>query len=132
MPKTVTKAETGALAGFGTLGLLSLGTLLASLVPAFPESHEKIIVSHGYNEYEALKYSPGDPHLEYVNPDAPKGGEISIAAIGTFDSMNPYATGKGTWGMLSTIGYEDMMVPTSDEVGSMYCLLCETLEYPED
>ena len=45
--------------------------------------------------------------------------------------MNPYATGKGSWGALSTIGYEDIMETTSDEVGSYYCLLCETIEYPE-
>lgn len=132
MPRTALRTKTRFDLSLVTLGLVSLGALFTSLAPALSDSHETIIVSHGYNEYEELKYSPDDPHLDYVNPQAPKGGEISIAAIGTFDSMNPYATGKGTWGALSTIGYEDMMVPTSDEVGSMYCLLCETLEYPED
>ncbi len=111
-------------------GFASAAALLAS-APVFGESHETIIVSHGYNEYEDLKYSPDDAHLGYVNPDAPLGGEISLAAIGTFDSMNPYATGIGTAGSLSTTMYEDMMITTADEVGSYYCLLCETLEYPE-
>lgn len=110
--------------GFGVLGLASafgLGSALA----------EEVTVSHGYNEYDELKYSPSDPHLDYVNPDAPLGGEMSLAVIGTFDSMNPYATGIGSPGALSSSIYEDMMVTTSDEVGSSYCLLCETLEYPE-
>ncbi|NNE87926.1 MAG: ABC transporter substrate-binding protein [Silicimonas sp.] len=114
-----------------TFGVLSIGAFFIGAGHAWSESHENIIVSHGYNEYDELKYSPGDPHLEYVNPNAPVGGEISLPAIGTFDSMNPYATGIGNWGMFSTIGYEDMMVGTSDEVGSIYCLLCETIEYPE-
>ena len=80
------------------LGLLGLASLLALPGQARGESHEKIIISHGYNEYDELKYSPEDTHLEYVNPDAPTGGEISIAVIGTFDSMNPYATGIGSPG----------------------------------
>ena len=110
---------------------------LVGMVWLFPaqvslaDDSEKIIVSHGFNEYDELKYAPDDPHLDYVNPYAPLGGEISISTIGTFDSMNPYATGRGSWGLLSTIGYEDIMVTTSDEVGSYYCLLCETIEYPE-
>lgn len=115
----------------GAVLFLSTIALLASLKLAQAESHEKIIISYGYNEFDELKYSPDDPHLDYVNPNAPVGGELSVSAIGTFDSMNPYATGIGNWGRFSTIGYEDMMQATSDEVGSMYCVLCETLEYPE-
>ena len=111
------------------LGVLGLGALFAG--PVLSESHEKIIVAYGYNEYGELKYSPDSPHLDYVNPDAPLGGEISLSTIGTFDSMNPYATGIGSWGALATIGYEDIMQTNSDEVGSYYCVLCETLEYPE-
>ncbi|MXQ08483.1 ABC transporter substrate-binding protein [Alphaproteobacteria bacterium GH1-50] len=110
---------------------LAIGALAASAGLARGESHETIIESHGYNYYAELKYGPDIEHLDYVNPDAPVGGEIALALDGTFDSMNPYATSKGSWGALSTIGYEDIMVPTSDEVGSMYCLLCTTIEYPE-
>lgn len=112
-------------------GILGLATALAIPGMVEAESHETIIVSHGYNEYDELKYSPDDAHLDYVNPDAPTGGDFSIAVIGTFDSMNPFATGIGTPGALSTVMYEDMMIPTADEVGSLYCLLCTTLEYPE-
>ncbi len=113
------------------IGALALGASLAFPGIAKSEGHETIIVSHGYNEYDELKYAADAPHLDYVNPDAPTGGEFSIAVIGTFDSMNPYATGIGSPGALSTTMYEDMMVTTADEVGSYYCLLCTTLEYPE-
>ncbi|MEM1389335.1 MAG: extracellular solute-binding protein [Pseudomonadota bacterium] len=112
------------------LALLPLGVVLATTAIATAED-ETIIVSHGYNEYEELKYPIDAVHLDYVNAEAPKGGEVSIATIGTFDSMNPYATLSGTGGLLSTIGYQDIMAATSDEIGSSYCLLCETIEYPE-
>ncbi len=112
------------------LGLAGMAWLLSAQAAPADEA-ERIIVSHGFNEYDELKYAPDDPHLAYVNPDAPLGGEISIASIGTFDSMNPYATGRGSWGALATVGYEDLMETTADEIGSYYCLLCETIEYPE-
>ncbi|MDA8585673.1 extracellular solute-binding protein [Rhodobacteraceae bacterium] len=130
MSPTITRTATWPDLRLMTFGFACIGTLLAN-APAFGESHETIIVSHGYNEYEALKYSPADAHLDYVNPDAPTGGDFSLATIGTFDSMNPYSTGVGTPGALSSVMYQDMMIPSLDEVGSTYCLLCETLEYPE-
>lgn len=112
-------------------GVLSIGALMFGTNSAWPDSHEKIIISHGYNEYDELKYSPDDPHLEYVNPNAPLGGEMSLALIGTFDSMNAFATLVGSPAAMSTSMYQDMMITTADEIGSYYCLLCETLEYPE-
>jgi len=38
----------------------------------------------------APKYGPTFPHFDYVNPNAPKGGSVNMAATGTFDSFNPY------------------------------------------
>ena len=35
-------------------------------------------------------YPPDFTHFDYVNPDAPKGGSLVMAAIGSFDSLNPY------------------------------------------
>ena len=98
---------------------------------ALADSHETIITSHGFSNFGELAYPADFTQLDYVNPDAPKGGEIAIWAQGTFDSMNPFATQRGTPGRLSSIPYERVMTATADEVGSAYCLLCETIEYPE-
>ncbi len=111
--------------------LIGVGALFAG-AEVFAESHETVIESHGYNDYDELKYGPDFEHLDYVNPDAPIGGELSISTIGTFDSMNPVATLSGRPGALSSVMYEAILTTNSDEVGSYYCLLCETLEYPED
>ena len=91
---------------------------------------ENIITSHGFSTFGELKYQADFKHLDYVNPDAPKGGEISTWARGTFDTFNPYAA-KGVPAAMATIGYESMMEGTADEVSADYCLLCESLEYPE-
>ncbi len=97
---------------------------------------EKTIKSHGYSFYGDLTYPADYPYFGYVNPDAPKGGEISIATLGTFDSMNPY-TRKGRGGALSTVMYESLLgegvnaATPADVYAEYYCLLCESLEYDE-
>ncbi len=92
---------------------------------------EAITKTHGFNFFGELKYPADYKHLDYVNPDAPKGGEISIWTMGTFDSFNPY-TRKGRAGALASSPFESLLEGTSDEVGTSYGLLAETLEYPED
>lgn len=101
---------------------------VALMLAALPLRAE-VLVSHGISPFEDLKYPAGFPHLDYVNPDAPKGGEIAIWAFGGFDSMNPYSI-KGRAGGLSSIFYESLMEGVADEVGSAYCLICESIEYP--
>ena len=91
----------------------------------------KTIKSHGFNFFGELNYSKDFPYLNYVNKDAPKGGEISIWSMGTFDSMNPYSR-KGRAGALASAPFESLLEGTADEVGSLYGLLAETIEYPED
>lgn len=92
---------------------------------------EAITKTHGFNFFGELKYPADYKHLDYVNPDAPKGGEISIWTMGTFDSFNPY-TRKGRAGALASAPFESLLEGTSDEVGTSYGLLAETLEYPKD
>jgi microcin C transport system substrate-binding protein len=92
---------------------------------------EAITKTHGFNFFGELTYPVDYKHLDYVNPDAPKGGEISIWTMGTFDSFNPY-TRKGRAGALASAPFESLLDGTSDEVGTSYGLLAETLEYPED
>ena len=94
-------------------------------------SMQEVIVSHGISKFGNLKYPADFKHFDYVNPNAPKGGEISIATYGNFDSMNPYSR-KGNAGGLSSIFFESLLVGTADEVSSEYGLIAETIEYPID
>jgi microcin C transport system substrate-binding protein len=95
-----------------------------------PAAEGETIVSHGYNFFGDLKYPADFARLDYVNPDAPKGGEISEWAGGTFDSFNPY-TLAGNPAALASIGHESLMTATADDPTSLYCLICSTVEYPE-
>jgi microcin C transport system substrate-binding protein len=97
-----------------------------------------MIAAHGYSYYGDLSYPSDFTAYSYVNPDAPVGGEISEWAPGTFDSMNPY-TRRGRAGRYSHAIYESLLetgapfgdAAPADVYGEYYCLLCESLEYPE-
>ena len=106
--------------------LLSIsGSLLVT------RSFAETVTSHGISTFGELKYEADFQHLEYVNPNAPKGGEMSIWGFGSFDSMHPYST-KGRAGRLSSIFFETLLEGTADEPDSAYGLLASSMEYPED
>lgn len=93
---------------------------------------EDTIISHGFSTYGDLKYGPDFEHLDYVNPDAPKGGEYTDWTIGSFDSMHPYTVeGRASY-VFSDFAFESLMVAVADEPDALYGLIAETIEYPED
>lgn len=116
----------------GALALAMAATMLRAESHSDMTKADAIIKSHGFNYYGELAYPEGFDQMNYVNPDAPKGGSFAIDASGTFDSMNPYSR-KGRAGALSSIMYESLLDPSApaDEYGTEYCLLCESLEYDE-
>ncbi|WP_170754464.1 extracellular solute-binding protein [Ruegeria lacuscaerulensis] len=97
---------------------------------AVSAAEENVMRSHGYSYFGNLDYPADYPHLGYVNPEAPKGGELSLAGSGTFDSLNPYSR-KGRAGALTTLQYDSLIDSTSDSVGQYYGLLAESMEYDE-
>lgn len=113
--------------------LLSAAALLTSAVTARSADEADVITSHGYSFYGDLDYPADFTHFDYVNPEAPKGGELAISFIGTLDSMNPYS-GKGRAHAFSVYPYESLLADAApaDKYGQSYCLLCKSVEYPED
>jgi microcin C transport system substrate-binding protein len=98
--------------------------------PAAPQP--KTTTAHAISMHGDLKYGPGFKHFEYVNPEAPKGGDVKLAAIGTFDSLNPFILkGVPAAGMLA-LTFETLMVGSQDEPFSEYGLIAESIEVPAD
>ena len=117
--------------------MLTASALVLMAGAAMLRAEDKIIQSHGYSFFGDLTYPADYERFSYVNPDAPKGGEISLAVVGTFDSMHPY-TRKGRAGALSSMMYESLLgdAPTgvpapADVYSEYYGLLAERLEYDE-
>ena len=78
-----------------------------------------------------LKYGAGFEHFDYVRPDAPKGGELRRALTGTFDSLNPFIV-KGVRAAGRHLAFESLLRRSWDEPFSLYGLVAESVEAPDD
>lgn len=80
------------------------------------------------------RYAADFKHFDYVNPDAPKGGEARFGVEGTFDSTNVLLGLKGTPTAAVALAYETLATPSLDEadISASYPLLAEAVRYPED
>lgn len=92
---------------------------------------EKIIRTHGISYFGDLALPADFTHLPYVNPDAPKGGELSQHQIGGYNSFNPYTFRGRATAILARLGADTLLTDVGDDVLAKDCLLCETIEYPE-
>ncbi len=113
--------------------LKTAATAILLLGLSFPATAEdvKTIKSHGLSLAGPLKYGPDYTHLEYANPDAPKGGSIRLSAEGGFDNLNPYiARGQSASGVGLT--FETLMSQSYDDPSAEYGLIAESVEVAED
>ncbi|MCH2165134.1 MAG: extracellular solute-binding protein [Marinovum sp.] len=107
--------------------LLAGATLLWAAGAAYSET----TVAHGVSTFGDLKYDADFPHWDYVNPDAPKGGQFTTWAFGTFDSLTPYIL-KGNSAAGAGLFYDTLMTGNLEEPDASYGLVAESIEYPED
>ncbi|PLX38741.1 MAG: hypothetical protein C0606_07500 [Hyphomicrobiales bacterium] len=73
------------------------------------------------------------PHFRYVNPQAPKGGEVRLSTTGAFDSFNPILPKGDSAPGLGHV-FETLMKRAYDEadISAMYGLIAEAIQYPDD
>jgi len=70
-------------------------------------------------------------HFPWVNPDAPKGGEMVRWALGAFDSFNPFII-RGTASVGSTLIYDTLLKESTDEASTEYPYLAQWIDLPAD
>ncbi len=103
--------------------------LLAASKPAAAPGR----ISHGVAMHGAPALPPDFAHLPYADPRAPKGGRLSIAFQGTFDSLNPYnlKSGSAAQGLAGNV-YQSLMVRSLDEPFTLYGLVAQSIETDDD
>ncbi len=107
----------------------SLSLLAGLLLLAQPAEAEPV---HGIAMHGEPVHAKGFHHFPYVNPDAPKGGKLVLGAQGTFDSLNPFIIKGVTPASLREYVYEGLLGRSGDEPFSLYGLIAESVEVPED
>ena len=76
----------------------------------FCQANENSIISSNFSLRDTPKYGKGFTHFDYVNPNAPKGGSVTLSTTGTFDSFNRYAQ-RGDSAQGSEQLYDTLMTP---------------------
>jgi microcin C transport system substrate-binding protein len=116
------------------LGSLSpwFAATLAVILPMLPlRADQAPEPRHGASMYGELKYGPDFTHFDYTNPDAPKGGTLTLSAIGGFDNLNQFIL-KGNNAEGLGLLYDTLTVGDLDEPFSEYGLVAQSIEMPED
>jgi len=116
------KKDLCKVASVGVLALIWAGTAAT----AWAQDAMYGVAMHG-----APKYAADFSHVDYVNPDAPKGGDLRLAAAGTFDSLNAYII-KGVPAPGIGMIYQTLLTNTDDEAFSEYGQVAATIEMPDD
>jgi microcin C transport system substrate-binding protein len=109
--------------------LLSFVLVNLLTVPARPQDEPQH--RHAVSLIGTPKYPAHFQHFDYVNPDAPKGGVVRLADIGSFDSLNPILY-KGEAAAGLGLIYETLMQDSLEEPSTSYGLIAEWVSYPSD
>lgn len=109
--------------------LIALALALGmAAMPALADDPKPV---HGMAMHGQPKYGPDFKHFDYVNPDAPKGGTVRLAAVGTYDNLNGFVL-KGTPAAGASAIYDSLMASSDDEAFTYYGLIAESMEVPDD
>ena len=108
-----------------------LTTLLLALAVLPAAAQEEPKPAHGVAMHGDLKYGPDFTNFDYADPNAVKGGTVTFASIGTFDSLNPYIL-KGVPAAGLGLVFQSLTTQAEDEAFSEYGDIAESIIMPED
>ena len=110
----------------------SVAFFAAALLLCFPPASW---AAPGYALWGELKYPPGFSHFDYVNPNAPKGGELKLVSnlrVSTFDKYNPFTIKGSAPAYLSDLMFDSLLAGSLDETAAGYGLLAEDVSVAPD
>ena len=91
--------------------------------------------AHAYGQFGDVKYPAGFAHFDYVNPSAPKGGEIVLVPPtrqSNFDKYNPFTLKGNAPPALSGLLFDTLLTGTMDEPTTAYGLLARDIQVASD
>ncbi len=117
-------------------GAPAAGPAVASPAVADPAVASPAVASRSVTSYAfSVRGKPALPadfaHFPYVNPAAPKGGSVTLAALGSFDSFNPFIL-RGTPASGIERVWDTLLRPSADEVLTAYGHVARDIEVAED
>ncbi len=105
--------------------------IFLTLLIIFSSINNATFASHGISTFGDLKYTSNFTNFSYVNPDAPKGGNIKYGVEGTFNSLNPFIL-KGISAAGIEMIFDSLMENSADEISTKYGLIAKSAHLSED
>ena len=109
------------------LRLFLFGACLAAALP--------VRADYAYALWGDVKEPADFTHFPYVNPDAPKGGELRLVSnsrASTFDKYNPFTIRGSAPAYLSQLMFDTLLTGSLDETATGYGLLAEDVSVAAD
>ena len=107
-------------------------SILLSTLGINANASNDVIITNVLSISGSPKYANDFQHFDYVNPNAPKKGKITLPAYGTFDNFNPYIF-KGTASTeFAALSLDSLGLSPSDDIGTVYPLIAEKFELPKN
>jgi len=110
-------------------------SLLSVVLVGLLSSAGNAMAAHAFSLYDTPKYPAGFSHFDYVNPNAPKGGELFLANPDrrtSFDKFNPFSMKGVAAAGVSGLMFETLATGSADEKTTMYGLLADDMELAAD
>lgn len=114
--------------------------ICATLLVSIPVFAAETTTRWAIAEYGEPRFDEGMTHWPYANPDAPKGGRVTLAEVDNFDTLNYYVL-KGRWpstiglttdSLMTKSGLRGTYLDYGEEFESRYGLIAESVEVPDD
>ncbi len=105
--------------------LLASAVSLALSLPAAAEP------TYGLSLLGAPQLPPGFTHFPDADPNAPKGGSVSLAAVGSFDSLNPFII-RGSPAAAAIRVWDTLLADNADEASAMYAHVAQSIDVAAD
>lgn len=87
---------------------------------------------HGIAMHGEPALKPGFKHYPHADPQAPKGGRMTFASLGSFDSLNPFIVRGSAPPSIRDYVFESLLDRNYSEPFAMYALVAESVETPDD
>ena len=132
MRKALLGTSTNSRKGKSPLRALALFSVCSATALEGELNVEELDFNHGISFFHEMKYSADASHLEYLNPNAPKGGRLVEATQLNFNSISP-GDDRGVqapgafWLALDTL-----IIRAGDEVSSFYGRLADGIAVTND
>ena len=109
--------------------------MICSALIAGTQVASPVWAAHAYALWGQPRYAADFKHFDYVNPQAPKGGELRMVSnlrYSTFDKYNPFTIKGSPPAYLADMLFETLLAPSLDETATGYGLLAEDVDVAAD